>query len=63
MIDRMKLPMHFFTSSITTIPVTIAITIDAIAATNEEIENVRTADNYITEKYSTHFNSRPKLVV
>ena len=41
MIDRMKLPVHFFTTSITTIPVTIAITIDAIAATDEE---VRTAN-------------------
>ena len=47
MVDRMKLPVHFFTSSITTIPVTIAITIDAIAVTNEEVENVCTADNYI----------------
>ena len=42
MVDRMKLPVHFFTSTITTIPVTIAITIDAIAATNKEIENVCT---------------------
>ena len=45
MVDRMKLPVHFFTSSITTIPVTIAITVDAIAGTDEGTENVCTADN------------------
>ena len=43
LIDKIKLPVHFFTTSITTIPVTIAITIDAIAidviaATDEEIQ-------------------------
>lgn len=42
MIDRMKLPVHFFTNSITTLPVTIAITTDVIAATDE---NAHTADN------------------
>ena len=44
MIDRIKLPVYFFTTSITTIPKTIAITINAIPETDEEIENVHTAN-------------------
>ena len=44
MIDRIKLPVHFFTTSITTIPMTVAkTTINAIPAIDGEIENVRTA--------------------
>ena len=44
---KIKLPVHLITTSITTIPATIATTIDpvtiifdVIAATDEEIENV-----------------------
>ena len=40
MIDRIKLPVYFFTTSITTTPMTIDITINAIPETDEEVENV-----------------------
>ena len=40
MIDRIKLPVYFFTTSITTTPMTIDITINAIPETDEEMENV-----------------------
>ena len=40
LIDRIKLPVYFFTTNITTIPVIIAITKVVITATDKEIENV-----------------------
>ena len=44
LIDKIKLPVYFFTTTITTIPMTVTnTTVNAIPATDGETENVRTA--------------------
>ena len=46
LIDRIKLPVYFFTTIITRIPMTVADTTNnAIPATDGAIENVCTANN------------------